>query len=105
MDYMSDQGAAVVAEEDPNLFEFRAEIGIPIEARSCHTALVDGYVVEGHVPSGAVEQLLAIRPDAIGVTVPGMPPDSPGMSEDPADWVDLPVYLIERDGSLTPFDY
>lgn len=102
---MTDQGAAVVAEADPELAELRADRGVPPEAQSCHTALVEGYVVEGHVPAEAVQELLATRPDAVGITVPGMPAESPGMSDNPADWVDLDVYLIEHDGSLTAFDY
>ena len=53
--------------------------GIPDTLQSCHTAVVDGYVVEGHVPSADIERLLAERPDASGLAVPGMPVGSPGM--------------------------
>jgi hypothetical protein len=61
--------------------------------------------VEGHVPVQAITRLLDERPDAVGIALPGMPADSPGMGGDPETWVSQPVVLIEEDGSLTPFDY
>ncbi len=91
--------------EDPRLAEFKQQHGVPAGAGSCHTALVDGYVIEGHVPAGAILRLLDDRPDAIGLALPGMPADSPGMGGDPSTWEAQPVVLIERDGSLVPFDY
>ena len=57
----------------------RAKLGLPVELGSCHTALVGGYVVEGHVPAADVHKLLKIKPKALGITVPGMPIGSPGM--------------------------
>ena len=71
--------------------------GIPAGARSCHTALVDGYVIEGHVPLEDIERLLTERPDAIGLAVAGMPMGSPGMEGAYAQAYD--VLLLERDGS------
>lgn len=57
----------------------RARLGLPQELGSCHTALVNGYVVEGHVPARDVKRLLAERPKALGLSVPGMPVGAPGM--------------------------
>ena len=57
----------------------RARFGLPQELGSCHTALVEGYVIEGHVPAADVRQLLQQRPKALGLAVPGMPIGSPGM--------------------------
>lgn len=57
----------------------RAKLGLPPELGSCHTALVGGYVVEGHVPATDVHKLLQQKPKALGITVPGMPIGSPGM--------------------------
>ena len=57
----------------------KLELGVPTGAASCHTSLVDGYVVEGHVPFAVIDWLLAERPDVDGVTLPGMPSGSPGM--------------------------
>jgi hypothetical protein len=52
---------------------------VPLELQSCHTAIVDGYVIEGHVPAEEIKRLLNERPDFIGLAVPGMPIGSPGM--------------------------
>ncbi|QXL84793.1 DUF411 domain-containing protein [Comamonas sp. NLF-1-9] len=67
----------------------RARLGLPRELGSCHTALVDGYVLEGHVPAQDVQRLLKQRPKALGLAVPGMPVGSPGM--------DGPVYGGRKD--------
>lgn len=91
--------------DDSDRASFRKESGVPEQAASCHTAVVDGYVLEGHVPVGAIVRLLDEQPDAIGLALPGMPADSPGMGGDVTTWEQQPVALINRDGSLTPFDY
>lgn len=67
--------------------------------QSCHTGIIDGYVIEGHVPAKEVIRLLTERPDAIGLAVAGMPIGSPGMEMDnhPGDFYD--VILFKRDGS------
>ena len=57
----------------------RKQLGLPEKLGSCHTALVNGDVVEGHVPASAIKRLLAEKPVALGITVPGMPIGSPGM--------------------------
>ncbi|MCF6272054.1 MAG: DUF411 domain-containing protein [Rhodobacteraceae bacterium] len=61
------------------LSELKASVGVSIEMTSCHTAIVEGYVVEGHVPVADIRRLLAERPEAIGIATPGMPTGSPGM--------------------------
>lgn len=101
--YLQEHGAAVESREDPDRDAYTAELGVPAGAGSCHTAVVDGYVVEGHVPVGAITRLLDTRPDAIGLALPGMPADSPGMGGDVETWERQPVVLISRDGSLSPF--
>ena len=103
--YLQESGAEVDLTEDPELDAFRASHGVPPGARSCHTALVDGYVVEGHVPAGAISRLLDESPDAVGLALPGMPADSPGMGGDPSTWESQPVVLIEHSGEMTPFEY
>jgi hypothetical protein len=79
----------------------RQRLGLPVKYGSCHTALIGGYVVEGHVNAREIRRLLAEKPAAIGITVPGMPVGSPGMDgpeyggrKDPYD-----VLLVLRDGS------
>ncbi|WP_295009544.1 DUF411 domain-containing protein [uncultured Dechloromonas sp.] len=83
----------------------RRRLGLPDAYASCHTALVDGYVLEGHVPAADVRRLLAERPAAIGLAVPGMPVGSPGMDgsvyggrRDPYE-----VLLVRRDGRASVF--
>jgi hypothetical protein len=67
-----------------------------MELSSCHTALVDGYVIEGHVPADVITSLLSERPDVIGLAVPGMPPGSPGM--DGANPVAYDIWAFAADG-------
>jgi hypothetical protein len=102
---MRDHDATVVAIADPDLESLRAEWGVPPQTATCHAALIDGYVVDGHVPVEAIARLLADRPDAVGITVPGMPADSPGMGGDAATWAALDVLEIGHDGQLTLFDF
>ncbi|HWC04868.1 MAG TPA: DUF411 domain-containing protein [Methylomirabilota bacterium] len=72
-------GFPVTAEDVAELGPVKARHGVPAALQSCHTALVAGYVVEGHVPADLVERLLRERPKILGVAVPGMPVGSPGM--------------------------
>ena len=72
-------GFAVTVEESTNLQIVRKRLRVPVDLAACHTAEIDGYVLEGHVPAVAVRRLLEKRPTAIGLAVPGMPAGSPGM--------------------------
>lgn len=81
----------------------RATFGIKPEAGSCHTALIDGYLVEGHVPAEDVKRLLKERPDALGLSVPGMPAGSPGMEMDDGSSEHFEVLLMKKDGSTEVF--
>jgi hypothetical protein len=103
--YLQNHSAEVEMTDDPDRAAYRAEVGVPDEAASCHTAIVNGYALEGHIPVGAIERLLQDRPDAVGLALPGMPTDSPGMGGDVTTWESQPVMLIGHDGSLQPFDY
>ena len=77
--HMRKAGFEVTIDERSDLTAVRQRLGVPDELAACHTAEIDGYVVEGHVPAEAVQRLLRERPAAIGLSVPGMPPGSPGM--------------------------
>lgn len=81
-DYLEDEGWDVTVETVSDMYSIKEEKGVPGELSSCHTAMVDGYVIEGHVPIEDIRRLLAERPDAIGISAPGMPPNSPGMDLD-----------------------
>ena len=77
--HMRDNGFEVEVEEMNDLSPIKTRYGVTRELSSCHTAVVDGYVVEGHVPADLVKRLLRDRPDVVGLAVPGMPIGSPGM--------------------------
>ncbi|ETD90301.1 DUF411 domain-containing protein [Rhodobacter capsulatus] len=80
----------------------KGQSGIPEPMRSCHTARVEGYVIEGHVPPADIRRLLAERPAALGLAVPGMPLGAPGMGpEDQREAYD--VHLITADGQTRIF--
>ena len=80
----------------------RKRFKMPERFASCHTAIVDDYVLEGHVPSSDVKRLLAERPAALGLAVPGMPVNSPGMEVPGAPTQPFEVILVDRagDGSV-----
>ena len=91
-------GYEVEATDVADMAAVKAEAGMPEALRACHTARIEGYVVEGHVPFEAVEKLLAERPDVAGIAVPGMPMGSPGMGDDPAAVYDVIAWGGEAGG-------
>lgn len=80
----------------------KSEAGIRPEHASCHTAIIGGYAIEGHVPAGDVARLLAERPEAVGLAVPGMPIGSPGM-ESGETREPFEVLLVKKDGTAEVF--
>jgi hypothetical protein len=78
-DHLKAAGFTVNVTEKADLADFKTKHGVPTQARSCHTALVGGYVLEGHVPAADVQRLLKDKPAVVGIAVPGMPIGSPGM--------------------------
>jgi hypothetical protein len=88
---------------DPSMLDrIKRQSGIGEELASCHTARIGTYVIEGHVPAADIKRLVAERPDAIGLTVPGMPVGSPGM-EQGAETEPYDVLLIKKDGTTEIF--
>ena len=86
------------------LIRHKLDNGIPQEMISCHTGEIDGYFIEGHVPPADIRRLLAERPEAVGLAVPGMPYGSPGMGpEERREAYD--VFLIRRDGGTEVFTH
>jgi hypothetical protein len=96
-------GFAVEVRDVDNLNEVKQRVGIPYGMGSCHTAEVDGYFVEGHVPIEDIKRLLRERPNAKGLTVPGMPAGSPGMEVPSGKVEPYEVVLVGRDGSTSVF--
>ena len=78
-DYLRENGYKITVKPTHNLTTISREAGVPKRLQGCHTMLIDGYVVSGHVPVSIVDQLLAKRPAITGITLPGMPMGSPGM--------------------------
>ena len=79
IEHLRANGFAVRANDSDQMGLIKQRLGVPEALASCHTAEVDGYVIEGHVPAAAIRRLLAERPAATGLAVPGMPAGSPGM--------------------------
>ncbi|MEP6779762.1 MAG: DUF411 domain-containing protein [Gemmatimonadaceae bacterium] len=93
---MQKAGFAVTAHDTADMNTVKATMGVPTNLQSCHTAIVGSYVFEGHVPADLVKKLLAEKPVARGLAVPGMPNGSPGMEGPTKDKYD--VVLFERSG-------
>lgn len=87
--HLEADGFAVKMNETSNPAAIRAKLGIPQQMGSCHTALVNGYAIEGHVPAEDIRRLLREKPHAVGLAAPGMPVGAPGM--------DGPAYQGRRD--------
>ena len=77
--HLQKKGFKVAVENVENLELYKKLAGVPEKLKACHTAVVSGYVVEGHVPAASIRKLLAEKPKARGIAVPGMPMGSPGM--------------------------
>lgn len=81
IEYLRRSGFVVTVTDTPEQPQISARMGVPEDLRGCHSATIDGYVVEGHVPAEDIRRLLAERPAATGIAVPGMPMGSPGMEQ------------------------
>ena len=79
VEHMKTAGFAVTVTDTVDLSPIKQRLGVPRSMSSCHTAVVNGYVVEGHVPATTVQKLLKERPAIVGIAAPGMPAGSPGM--------------------------
>lgn len=103
VEHLRRSGFPVEVRNEDNLNPTKQRLGVPHGKGSCHTAEVDGYVIEGHVPVQDIQRLLAERPRARGLVLPGMPAGSPGM-EMPDGRVDpYTVELVSLDGCTRPF--
>lgn len=99
---MADAGLPVSMEDEADLAALSARLGIPAGLEGCHVGEIDGYVISGHVPPEDIKRLLADKPAARGLVVPGMPVGSPGMEMgEQKDRYD--VLLLARDGTTTVF--
>jgi hypothetical protein len=100
---MEQNGVAITTENVTNLGEVKIRYQVPTPLQSCHTAIVDGYVIEGHVPFAEVKRLLAERPNIIGLAVAGMPIGSPGMESAGMTPQPYEVIAFGKDGQREVF--
>jgi hypothetical protein len=84
-----------------NFTDFKRKQGVPQKLYSCHTALIDGYVIEGHVPADLIRKFLREKPAVIGLAVPGMPVGSPGMEGGTPERYE--VFTFDKNGQTTVY--
>lgn len=97
-EYLEKNGFAVTEIGHADMGAIKLEHGVPPRLQSCHTALVDGYVIEGHVPAADIRRLLRERPAAVGLSAPGMPQMAPGMQSEQPQGYD--VLSFGTEGSI-----
>ena len=100
---MRKAGFRVEVHDVDNLDPVKTRVGVPVGKGSCHTAEVGGYFIEGHVPAADIKRLLAEKPKAKGLVLPGMPMGSPGMELPDGSTQPYTVELVDEDGSTQAF--
>ena len=103
VEHLRANGFAPVVHDEEGMTAIKDEMGVPEGVRSCHTALVDKYLIEGHVPAADIRRLLAERPKVAGLAVPGMPPSTPGMLMPGAPVEPYEVVAFTSGGSTTVY--
>jgi len=105
-DTLKTAGFTVAENKDEDMDAIKAKYGVPEKLASCHTAIIDGYVIEGHVPAADVQRLLKEKPEGVvGLTAPGMPQQSPGMQPDVLEPKNYDVLAFDKDGKTTVFSH
>ena len=99
---MKKQGFLVTEIQSEEMDSIKQQYNVPKALQSCHTAVVDGYVIEGHVPAGDVKKLLATKPKAAGLAAPGMPAGSPGMEME-GQKPNFSVLVFDKQGNVDKF--
>lgn len=102
IDHLAEQGFQPTEVSRSDVEVLKQQYHVPENLTSCHTAIVQGYVIEGHVPAQDIRHLLAERPEVAGITVPGMPVGTPGM-EDGDRRDSFTVFSFDEQGNVAPF--
>lgn len=102
VDHMKAAGFQVRVQDMDDLTEIKQASGVPLRLRTCHTAVIGNYVVEGHVPADLVKKMLAEKPKMTGIAVPGMPIGSPGM-ESGTEKAPYDAVLFDKTGTTTVY--
>ena len=103
VDHIRANGFAPEVIDEEEMDALKDEMGVPPGVRSCHTGIVEKYLIEGHVPASDIRRLLAERPKTAGLAVPGMPPLTPGMAPPGVKPRDYEVVAFEIDGTTRVF--
>lgn len=103
--HLEQNGFEVIAHNVPKTGPYRLRFGVPPDMASCHTGVVDGYALEGHVPAQEIRRLLTERPQALGLAVPGMPVGSPGMEVEGTRRDAFDVVLFGENGSRKVYQH
>ena len=102
--YLRRNGYRITVIPTQDLPDLRAAQGVPDDLAGCHMTLIDGYVIEGHVPADMINRLLTERPAIKGISLPGMPPGSPGMSGEKTEaFTVLEIAAVARSGEPRVF--
>jgi len=104
-EHLSDAGFTVKEIKSDDMDAIKVKYGVSENLASCHTALIDGYIIEGHVPAADVQRLLKERPDIVGLTAPGMPQKSPGMQNKGQKPEGYDVLAFDKDGKVSVFSH
>jgi hypothetical protein len=100
--HLKKHGFTINVVESDSVDSVKQALGVPKSLQTCHTGVVEGYLVEGHVPAGEIKKMLLTKPKGAGLVVPGMPDGSPGMEKGKTRGC-FTVYLFDKQGYGTPF--
>jgi hypothetical protein len=103
VDHLRANNFAPAVHDEENMDSIKDELGIPKDVRSCHTALVEKYLIEGHVPAADIHRLLAQKANVAGLAVPAMPGGTPGMAPPGTRISGFEVLAFQRDGATQTF--
>jgi hypothetical protein len=103
VDHLKAKGFKTEVDETQDMAAIKTKYGVPGDLTSCHTGIVAGYAIEGHVPAADIKRLLKDKPKALGIAVPAMPVNSPGMEVPGQPDEPYTVWLFAKDGTRSPF--
>ena len=103
VDYIGTAGFEPTVYDQEDMDAIKDSLGVPSGVRSCHTAVIDRYLIEGHVPAPDIRRLLSTKPKLHGLAVPGMPPGTPGMAPAGAAIADFEVVGFTSQGATSTF--
>jgi hypothetical protein len=101
--HVRDNGFEPTVRDEEDMDAIKAQLGVPEGVRSCHTALVGKYLIEGHVPASDIQRLVGQKPRVTGLAVPGMPTGTPGMAPPGAKIAGFEVVTFQLDGTTKTF--